>query len=271
VTQSHSQWGWCGSTPEHCSGPSPTPPTSTTLKGDWQLCSKSSECANGCCSGQYSGGTLKCTPLNGGYNSNICVGGSTNPPPAPTSPTSGLKGEWQLCSRSSECANGCCSGQYSGGTLKCTPLNGGYNSNICVGGSPTSPTQPSPTPPTSGGSRAYVTYHNYFAGEPLTDVACSDGRNGLMTRWGYSTIDPMVRKIMTAKHSNFLSVTETHLIYLTNSLFFRLPTWLRPPLVAGTVLIVENAIKLMVLQKLSTSLPLTSVHLVQRKYELVKV
>jgi hypothetical protein len=45
--------------------------------------------------------------------------------------------------------------------------------------------------------------------------------------------------------------------------------WLRPPLVAGTVLIVENAIKLMVLQKLSTSLPLTSVHLVQRKYESV--
>jgi hypothetical protein len=42
--------------------------------------------------------------------------------------------------------------------------------------------------------------------------------------------------------------------------------WLRPPLVAGTVLIVENAIRLMVLLKLSTSLPLTSVHLVLRKF-----
>jgi hypothetical protein len=42
-----------------------------------------------------------------------------------------------------------------------------------------------------GGSSAYLTYYNYFAGQPLTQVSCSDGANGLMTRWGYSTIDPM--------------------------------------------------------------------------------
>ena len=39
--------------------------------------------------------------------------------------------------------------------------------------------------------RAYVTYHNYFQGQPLTQVTCSDGANGLITHWGYSTIDPM--------------------------------------------------------------------------------
>jgi hypothetical protein len=42
-----------------------------------------------------------------------------------------------------------------------------------------------------GGTSAYVTYHNYFSGQPLTQVSCSDGSEGLITRWGYSTIDPM--------------------------------------------------------------------------------
>ena len=43
----------------------------------------------------------------------------------------------------------------------------------------------------AAGEPAYVTYHNYFAGQSLTQVSCSDGANGLMTTFGYSTIDPM--------------------------------------------------------------------------------
>mmetsp|Transcript_4822 Transcript_4822/g.6577 ORF Transcript_4822/g.6577 Transcript_4822/m.6577 type:complete len:122 (-) Transcript_4822:257-622(-) len=31
----------------------------------------------------------------------------------------------------------------------------------------------------------------YFEKQPLTQVSCSDGLNGLMTKWGYSTIQPM--------------------------------------------------------------------------------
>ena len=46
--------------------------------------------------------------------------------------------DWTPCSASSQCNNGCCSGMYSGGILKCTPLTGGYRSDICVGGSGTS-------------------------------------------------------------------------------------------------------------------------------------
>ena len=57
---------------------------------DWTMCSASSQCNNGCCSGTYSGGVLKCTPLNGGYRSDLCVGGS-GPAPAPT--TTGSLGD----------------------------------------------------------------------------------------------------------------------------------------------------------------------------------
>lgn len=99
---------------------------------DWSMCSASSQCNNGCCSGKYSAGVLKCTPLTGGYRSDICVGG-------------GL-GDWAQCSSSSQCKNGCCSGTYSAGVLKCTPLTGGFRSDICVGGGPARPT-PRPTPP----------------------------------------------------------------------------------------------------------------------------
>jgi len=172
------------------------------LLGDWAFCTSSSQCQNQCCSSKYStsDGRLKCTPVGGFKPSEGCVGGPPSPsppspsPPSPTppppSPTS-LKGDWQLCSSSNQCQNGCCSSKYSGGVLKCTPVGGFKLSEGCVGGPP-SPSPPTPTPPTGGGARAYVTYHNYYAGEPLTDVACSDGRYGLMTRWGYSTIDPMV-------------------------------------------------------------------------------
>ena len=61
----------------------------------------------------------------------------------------------------------------------------------------TAPTLPletaAPAPPseTTTFESAYVTYHNYYEGQSLLEVSCSDGENGLMTRWGYDTIDPM--------------------------------------------------------------------------------
>jgi mannan endo-1,4-beta-mannosidase len=86
--------------------PTPTPPTSGGSLGDWTVCSTSSQCRNGCCSGTYSGGVFKCTPLNGGFNPSICTGG---PPPTPTPPSSG-----GTCGGGNRgngvCANGqCCS------------------------------------------------------------------------------------------------------------------------------------------------------------------
>jgi len=61
------------------------------------------------------------------------------------------------------------------------------------GNPPPSPTPPSPTPPLgpTAFESAYVTYHNYYEGQSLRETSCSDGENGLMTRWGYDTIDPM--------------------------------------------------------------------------------
>ncbi len=51
---------------------------------DWTQCSTSSQCNNGCCSGKYSNGVNKCTPLNGGFRADICI---VAPAPAPTPPT----------------------------------------------------------------------------------------------------------------------------------------------------------------------------------------
>jgi mannan endo-1,4-beta-mannosidase len=83
----------------------------------------------------------------------------TTPPPSP--PTTGL-GDWELCSSNSQCMNGCCSGMYSANVLKCTPLSGGFNPDICMANTPTTPstsskpttTRPSTRKPTltSGGS-----------------------------------------------------------------------------------------------------------------------
>ena len=108
--------------------------TGTGTLGDWAQCSSNSQCRNGCCSGVYSGGVNKCTPLSGGFNPNICMAGTGTPPaPTPTPPTTGSLGDWAQCSRNSQCRNGCCSGMYSGGVLKCTPLSGGvFNPSICT-------------------------------------------------------------------------------------------------------------------------------------------
>jgi hypothetical protein len=59
-----SKWGYCGTGNDYCG---------TTPLGDWSLCSTSNQCQNGCCSGQYSNGVAKCTPLNGGYRPDICI------------------------------------------------------------------------------------------------------------------------------------------------------------------------------------------------------
>lgn len=99
--------------------------TGTAVLGEWTACSGSNQCQNGCCSSRYSNGVLKCTPLTGGYRSDICV----NPPP--TGSTTTKLGDWTVCSTSNQCQNGCCSAQYSNGVAKCTPLNGGYRSDIC--------------------------------------------------------------------------------------------------------------------------------------------
>jgi len=37
----------------------------------------------------------------------------------------------------------------------------------------------------------YCTYHNYNAGDSLTGVACSDGANGIMTKFKYTNLSPM--------------------------------------------------------------------------------
>mmetsp|Transcript_1188 Transcript_1188/g.2097 ORF Transcript_1188/g.2097 Transcript_1188/m.2097 type:complete len:166 (+) Transcript_1188:246-743(+) len=84
---------------------------------DLEPCSSSSECQNGCCSNVH--GLYECISLIIGFDSDdYCV--------------TSLKGDWELCSSSSECHNGCCSNHYSEGLYKCTPLDGGFRSDLCV-------------------------------------------------------------------------------------------------------------------------------------------
>jgi hypothetical protein len=89
---------------------------------------------------------------------------------------------------------------YSGGVLKCTPLSGGvFIPSICMasGHAPTPPTT------TTGSLEDWVQCSSNW--QPLNQVSCSDGRYGLMTRWGYSTIDPMAPCVMTTSFSDWIS------------------------------------------------------------------
>ncbi len=93
------------------------PTTKPSTLGDWTVCSNSNQCTNQCCSGKYSGGVLKCTPVGGFKTLEGCV----------------LQGDWTVCSNSNQCTNQCCSGKYLGGVLKCTPVGGFKTSEGCVG------------------------------------------------------------------------------------------------------------------------------------------
>jgi hypothetical protein len=72
---------------------------------------------------------LKCTPLSSGFDpaANGCVSVASG---------GNYLNDWEQCSNSNQCKNQCCSGTYSGGVFKCTPLSGGYRSDLCSG-SPT--------------------------------------------------------------------------------------------------------------------------------------
>ena len=109
-----------GYNPSICVGGS-----ATVVLGDWTPCSSSSQCANKCCSSQYSEGVNKCTPLNFGFDpiQNGCVGYEF----------STKRGDWAVCTESSQCHNGCCSSIYSNGILKCTP-DIGFIEGTCVEG-----------------------------------------------------------------------------------------------------------------------------------------
>lgn len=141
-----------GFTPDICvvsddgeDGATGTPQSPADL-GDWETCLTSDQCNNGCCGSMYShDGQLKCTPLNGGFHPDICVAPNGDGG-VPTSPTQ--LGDWEVCSESSECNNGCCSSVYSDDSqLKCTPLDGGFRPDICVAGdgSGTSTDPPEPS------------------------------------------------------------------------------------------------------------------------------
>jgi len=77
---------------------------------DWDFCSSSDQCDDGCCSKEDSNdGQYKCTP-----SGCQCIGAKI--------------GEWDFCSKSCQCSNNCCSKQYSSdGKLKCTP-----NASQCI-------------------------------------------------------------------------------------------------------------------------------------------
>jgi hypothetical protein len=95
-------------------------------RGDWVPCSSSSECNNGCCTGTNSGGVLKCTPDPANYTSDICIdygidASEVTPTPTVACNSTSCLDDWVQCSSSSQCETGCCSGNFTGGVLRCTP------------------------------------------------------------------------------------------------------------------------------------------------------
>jgi hypothetical protein len=98
--------------------------TAPSTLGDWTVCSNSNQCINQCCSGKYSGGILKCTPVGGFKTWEGCVGSTT---------VATKQGDWTVCTNSNQCTNQCCSSKYSDGVLKCTPVGGFKSWEGCVG------------------------------------------------------------------------------------------------------------------------------------------
>ena len=137
------------------SRPAATVPTNTTTNADinstvellpeFSICSFSSECkvwsdGTGCCTGKYSGGIRECTPLSPWFNhrANECVVDNIATV-APTAAPNNSKADWAKCDSNGECLSwtdgtGCCTGKYSGGVTKCTPLSQWFNkrTNECV-------------------------------------------------------------------------------------------------------------------------------------------
>ncbi|KAJ3123537.1 serine protease [Nowakowskiella sp. JEL0407] len=95
---------------------------SPVLLGDWAFCTSSSQCANKCCSKQYSNdGKFKCTP---GGTLSQCLSNPTTVTKAMTITTkpTALLGLWEFCTASSQCAVKCCSNVLSDDKkFKCTP------------------------------------------------------------------------------------------------------------------------------------------------------
>lgn len=120
------------------------------------------------------------------------------------------------CSKYGWCGNGAahCQNNYCGGG---TVGNGiCANQNLCCseygycGSSPdhcggTKGTASTDSASSSGAEAAFLTYHMYYAGQPLTQVSCSDGTNGLITRWGHSTVDPMFPYVAATSNLNWNS------------------------------------------------------------------
>jgi hypothetical protein len=64
--------------------------------------------------------------------------------------------------------------------------------------------------------RADLTYHLYTDIFPLTSVACSDGINGIITRWGYSDLSNMFPYVTAASFATWNSVKCGECIKITN-------------------------------------------------------
>jgi len=73
----------------------------------------------------------------------------------------------------------------------CLANCGGSSTSTSTKSTTTSTSSSSTTGASSSGGTAYITYHLYNSGDSLNTVACSDGANGLETRWGYSTLSPL--------------------------------------------------------------------------------
>ena len=91
----------------------------------WTQCLSSSECDSGCCSGRYTDGRLKCVPI--AVEENCMAYGiedaasEVTPTPTVACTSTSCLNDWAECSSSSHCETGCCSGNFTGGVLRCTP------------------------------------------------------------------------------------------------------------------------------------------------------
>jgi len=69
----------------------------------------------------------------------------------------------------------------------------------------------------SNASSGYCTYHNYNAGDSLTGVACSDGANGIMTKFKYTTLSPMFPYVTAFSNAGWNNPTCGQCIKVTDA------------------------------------------------------